>query len=63
VRDGFKGPIYCSEATADLCAILLPDGGHIQEDDAAAANRYGYAACYTRSVEASKAIKANMSGR
>ena len=43
VRDGFKGPIYCSEATADLCAILLPDSGHIQEDDAAAANRYGYA--------------------
>ncbi len=43
VRDGFKGPAYCSEATADLCAILLPDSGHIQEDDAAAANRYGYA--------------------
>ncbi|MFM9848840.1 MAG: MBL fold metallo-hydrolase RNA specificity domain-containing protein [Hyphomicrobiaceae bacterium] len=43
VRDGFKGPIYCSEATADLCAILLPDSGHIQEDDAASANRYGFA--------------------
>jgi metallo-beta-lactamase family protein len=42
VRDGFKGPIFCSAATADLCAILLPDCGHIQEDDAAAANRYGY---------------------
>ena len=34
VRGGFKGPIYCSEATADLCAILLPDSGRIQEDDA-----------------------------
>ena len=42
VRDGFKGPIYCSEATADLCAILLPDSGRIQEDDAETANRYGY---------------------
>ena len=43
VRDGFDGPVYCSEATADLCAILLPDSGRIQEEDAAAANRYGYA--------------------
>jgi metallo-beta-lactamase family protein len=42
VRDGFKGPIYSSEATADLCGILLPDSGRIQEDDAEAANRYGY---------------------
>jgi metallo-beta-lactamase family protein len=42
VSDGFKGPVYCSEATADLCAILWPDSGRIQEEDAAAANRYGY---------------------
>ena len=42
VRDGFKGPVYCSIATADLCGILLPDCGRIQEDDAEAANRYGY---------------------
>ena len=42
VRDGFKGPIYCSEATTDLCGILLPDSGRIQEDDAETANRYGY---------------------
>lgn len=42
VRDGFQGPIHCSQATADLCAILLPDSGRIQEDDAEAANRYGY---------------------
>lgn len=42
VGDGFTGPIYSSVATADLCAILLPDSGRIQEDDAAAANRYGY---------------------
>lgn len=42
VRDGFSGPVYGSEATVDLCEILLPDSGRIQEDDAAAANRYGY---------------------
>lgn len=42
VRDGFKGPIYCSHATKDLCAILLPDGGRIQERDAERANRRGY---------------------
>ena len=42
VKDGFKGPIYCSEATYDLCKILLPDSGHIQEEDADFANRHGY---------------------
>lgn len=42
VKSGFKGPIYCSEATFDLCKILLPDSGHIQEEDADQANRYGY---------------------
>ncbi len=42
VKAGFKGPIYCSEATMDLCKILLPDSGHIQEEDARRANRYRY---------------------
>lgn len=42
VKNGFKGPIYCSDATFDLCGILLPDGGRIQESDAERANRYGY---------------------
>jgi metallo-beta-lactamase family protein len=42
VKNGFRGPIYASEATADLCAILLPDSGYLQEEDAARANRYGY---------------------
>jgi len=39
VRDGFGGPIYCSPPTADLCHILLPDAGHIHEEDARYANR------------------------
>lgn len=42
VKAGFRGPIYCTDATFDLCKILLPDSGHLQEDDAAEANRYGW---------------------
>lgn len=41
-REGFSGPIYCSEATAALAGILLPDSGHLQEEDAERANRHGY---------------------
>lgn len=42
VKNGFRGPIYCSGATFDLCKILLLDSGYIQEEDAARANRYSY---------------------
>lgn len=42
VKAGFRGPVHCSEATFDLCKILLPDSGHIQEEDAERANRHGY---------------------
>lgn len=42
VKAGFKGPVYCSKATFDLCKILLPDSGHIQEEDADSANRHSY---------------------
>ena len=42
VRAGFKGRSHCTSGTRDLCAILLPDSGHIQEEDANFANRHGF---------------------
>jgi len=42
VRNGFKGPVLCTSATQDLCGILLPDSGHLQERDAEYANRHGF---------------------
>ena len=42
VRNGFRGPVICTDATRDLCGILLPDSGHLQERDADFANRHGY---------------------
>lgn len=42
VRQGFQGPVYCTDNTAALCRILLPDAGRIQEEDAAYANRKGF---------------------
>lgn len=42
VREGFRGPIYCTPGTAELCAILLPDSGRLHELDAEYANRKGF---------------------
>lgn len=42
VKTGFRGPIICTGATADLCSILLPDSGHLQEQDALFANRHKF---------------------
>jgi metallo-beta-lactamase family protein len=42
VRRGYRGPIYCTAATADLLGVLLPDSAHLQEEEADRANRYTY---------------------
>lgn len=39
VKQGFRGPIYCTPATYELCRVLLPDAGFLQEEDARYANR------------------------
>ena len=40
--EGFRGRIFCTPGTADLCRIVLPDAGRIQEEDARQANKHGY---------------------
>lgn len=42
VKNGFRGRIYCSEASWDLCKILLPDSGRLLEEEADYANRHGF---------------------
>ena len=39
VKEGFRGSIYATSATIDLCGIVLPDSGHLQEEDAAFFNK------------------------
>jgi len=39
-QNGYTGPVYCHPATQALCGILLPDSGHIQEEDARYANEH-----------------------
>jgi metallo-beta-lactamase family protein len=38
-RSGFRGDIYATFATRDLCAAMLPDSAHIQEQDVAYVNK------------------------
>jgi len=42
VSQGFKGPVYCTAGTADLCKLVLPDAAHLQEEDAKFANKRGF---------------------
>ena len=39
VRLGFRGEVVCTQGTADLAGIVLPDSGHLQEEEANYANR------------------------
>jgi len=42
VKQGFKGPVHCTQATRDLAEVLLLDSAHLQEEDARRANRKGF---------------------
>ncbi len=42
VRDGYRGRVYCTPPTEELCRILLPDSGRLNEEDASYANRKGF---------------------
>lgn len=40
IKEGYSQRVFASPATRDLCAVLLPDSGHLQEEDAAFLNRH-----------------------
>ena len=42
MAQGFRGRVHATPATTALCALLLPDSGHLQEEDARFANRHGF---------------------
>jgi metallo-beta-lactamase family protein len=39
VKQGYRGPVYCTTATLELCRILLPDSGFLQEEEARFLNK------------------------
>lgn len=42
VKEGFQGQVLASAATVDLAQLVLPDSGHLQEEDARYANKKGF---------------------
>jgi metallo-beta-lactamase family protein len=40
VKNGFKGPVYCTSATRDLCEVLLMDSARLQEQEATYLNKH-----------------------
>ncbi len=42
VAAGFEGRIFCTPGTLDLCRLVLPDAGRLQEEDARQANKHRY---------------------
>ncbi len=62
-NDGYRNPVYATKATCDLCSIMLPDSGHIQEMEVEWKNRKrkregksGYPPLYT-AEDAQKCMK------
>lgn len=66
VKNGFRGDVLASEPTVELCKILLPDAGYIQEEDARFAAKKGFSKhrnplplyTYTDAVDSLKYLKA-----
>ncbi len=42
VRNGFRGKVICTPATRELCSLLLPDSGRLQEEEAKFAKKKGF---------------------
>jgi metallo-beta-lactamase family protein len=42
VAQGYRGRVFCTPGTQDLCRLVLPDAARIQEEDARQANKRGY---------------------
>jgi len=46
VKDGFRGPVYCTPATDELVKILLTDSAKLQEEEASYAEKVGSSKYY-----------------